>query len=182
MVAPESGTGEALGSDPLPARSARNAGAGSGEPKTERSAGGVVVRRIDGVVHVLLIRDPYKNWGLPKGHVEAGETAIAAAAREVREETGLTALQLGPEIGVIDWFFRAEGRVVHKFCTFHLIACDVGTPVPERAEGITECVWLPARDAIARVTYENAREIVIEAVRMMDEGGAWPTGWVSGGG
>jgi 8-oxo-dGTP pyrophosphatase MutT (NUDIX family) len=133
----------------------------------------VVVRYLDGVIHVLLIRDPYGNWGLPKGHVEEGEGAIAAAAREVREETGLTVLRLGPEIGVIDWFFRVEGRVVHKFCTFHLMACDVGTPVPERAEGITECVWLPAREAIERVTYENAREIVRDAVRMVEAGDPW---------
>jgi len=172
VAARESEAGEVLGPEPLPARNVQP-GSGSTGPTTERSAGGVVVRYIDGVIHVLLIRDPYKNWGLPKGHVEEGEAAIAAAVREVSEETGLTALRPGPEVGVIDWFFRVEGRVVHKFCTFHLIACEVGTPVPERAEGITECVWLPAEEAIERVTYENAREIVRDAVRMMEAGAPW---------
>jgi len=158
---------EVLGVGPVPIPSART-GAGPVRPVVERSAGGVVVRRIDGGIHILLIRDPYQNWGLPKGHVEEGETVMAAAAREVREETGLAALRLGPEVGVIDWFFRVDGGIVHKFCTFHLFASEVGTPIPELEEGITECVWLPAEEAITRVTYENAREIVREAVRMME--------------
>src|SRR2546425_9198655 len=39
----------------------------------ETSAGGVVFRRGGGAVgRFLLIRDSYKNWGFPKGHLEAG--------------------------------------------------------------------------------------------------------------
>src|SRR5690606_37487395 len=67
-------------------------------PVEERSAGGIVFRARDGVPHVLLIRDPYRNWGLPKGHLENGEDEAAAALREVREETGLEHLELGPEL------------------------------------------------------------------------------------
>jgi 8-oxo-dGTP pyrophosphatase MutT (NUDIX family) len=139
----------------------------------ERSAGGVVVRRIDGVTHVLLIRDPYKNWGLPKGHVEDGESSKDAALREVGEETGLADLRLGREVGTIDWFFRTKGRLVHKFCTFYLIVSERGVPVPETAEGITECVWLPVEEAIGRVTYENARQVVRKAGRLMEGAKPW---------
>src|SRR5688500_17848393 len=73
-----------------------------------KSAGGVVVRAHDGVPHVLLIRDPYQNWGLPKGHLEPGEDSQSAAVREVREETGLALVELGPELGMIDWYFRRD--------------------------------------------------------------------------
>ena len=38
----------------------------------ETSAGGVVFRRIADGYAVLLIKDSYKNWGFPKGHVEPG--------------------------------------------------------------------------------------------------------------
>jgi 8-oxo-dGTP pyrophosphatase MutT (NUDIX family) len=130
----------------------------SRKPHVERSAGGVVLRWFDGVPSVLLIRDPYRNWGLPKGHLEEGEDTQQAAVREVAEETGLDQLEIGPEVGTINWFFRRRGTLVHKFCTFFLMRSTHGDAIPELGEGITECVWLPFPDAIERLTYENARE------------------------
>jgi 8-oxo-dGTP pyrophosphatase MutT (NUDIX family) len=137
-------------------------------PIEENSAGGVVVRSDDGLVRVLLIRDPYRNWGLPKGHLEDGEDAATAALREVREETGLQHIEMGPELGAIDWYFRQEDRVVHKHCSFFLMRWLEGEPSPEVSEGITECVWLPPAEAIARVTYDNAREMIRVAIARLD--------------
>jgi 8-oxo-dGTP pyrophosphatase MutT (NUDIX family) len=107
--------------------------------------------------HVLLIRDPYGNWGLPKGHLEEGEDTRQAAVREVAEETGLDHLELGPEVETIEWFFRRRGGLIHKFCTFFLMRSAEGDVIPEVGEGITECAWLPFGEALERITYENAR-------------------------
>jgi 8-oxo-dGTP pyrophosphatase MutT (NUDIX family) len=137
----------------------------------EKSAGGVVVRPIEGQLHVLLIRDPYGNWGLPKGHLEEGEQAAEAALREVREETGLDDLLLGPELNTIDWYFRLHGTLVHKFCAFFLIVSDEGDPVPELDEGITECVWVPAEAALDQITYDNARAVLDRALAVLAEDG-----------
>jgi len=142
-----------------------------GRARIERSAGGVVVRTFDGVPHVLVIRDPYQNWGLPKGHLENGERPGEAALREVGEETGLADLVLGPELATIDWYFRAGKRLVHKFCAFYLMRSELGAPVPETEEGITECVWLPVPEAEARITYDNAREVVKAARAALADGG-----------
>ncbi len=133
--------------------------------RVERSAGGVVVRTIGGEPHVLLIRDPYRNWGLPKGHLEGDEDAETAALREVREETGLDRLELGPELDTIDWYFRLQGTLVHKYCVFYMMTSDEGEPVPEVDEGITECVWLPVAEALERISYENARAILGQAAK-----------------
>lgn len=135
--------------------------------REERSAGGVVLRRIEGEVHVLVIRDPYKNWGLPKGHLEEGEDSSTAALREVREETGLEELELGPVLGTIDWYFRLGDDLVHKYCEFFLMTSHVGEPVPEEGEGITEVIWVPLEEAPERITYGNARRIVVEVREMM---------------
>ncbi len=128
--------------------------------RVERSAGGVVVRQIAGRPHILVIRDPYQNWGLPKGHVENGERSGDAAIREVREETGLDDLELGQELASIDWYFRAGGKLIHKFCAFYLMTSREGDPHPEAAEGITECAWLPLAEAAERISYDNARDVV----------------------
>ena len=142
------------------------------QARKERSAGGVVARRIGGTVHFLLIRDPYGRLGLPKGHVEAGETAEDAAIREVGEETGLTHVSMGPSLGTTDWYFRFEGRLIHKFCQYFLMGSLEGDPVPEVAEGITECRWLPVAEAVTEVAYENAREVVRAAQHLVDSGAA----------
>ena len=143
-----------------------------GRARVERSAGGVVIRRVGDVPKALVIRDPYGNWGLPKGHLENGEGPGEAALREVSEETGLADLTLGPELATIDWYFRAGKRLIHKFCAFYLMTSQEGDPVPEEAEGITECVWLPLEEAEARITYDNAREVVRVARELSAEGPA----------
>lgn len=55
------------------------------------SAGIVVADRLSAPRRYLLLR-AYRNWGFPKGLLEAGETPFAGAQRETREETGLTSL------------------------------------------------------------------------------------------
>ena len=137
--------------------------------KEEVSAGGVVFRWVAngaGDGHggarpvYLLIRDSYRNWGFPKGHLEGAETAADAALREVAEETGLTQLRLGQRLHTIDWFFRFRGRLIHKYCHFYLIECPSGDTCPQAEEGITECVWLPLDEAITSISYDNAREVL----------------------
>jgi 8-oxo-dGTP pyrophosphatase MutT (NUDIX family) len=56
-----------------------------------RAAGAVIFRRSDRGIRLLVLR-AYKNWDFPKGLVEPGEDALAAARREVLEETGLADL------------------------------------------------------------------------------------------
>jgi 8-oxo-dGTP pyrophosphatase MutT (NUDIX family) len=128
--------------------------------RLETSAGGVVYRRIEATLEFLLIRDPYDNWGLPKGHVEGGETPVDAAIREVTEETGLCQLEVIAQLPTIDWYFKDQGRLVHKFCHFFLLECAGGDATPQLDEGISECIWKPFDEALATVTYANAREVL----------------------
>ncbi len=133
------------------------------KPREETSAGGVVFRRDGGETFFLLIRDSYRNWGFPKGHLEEGEQPDSAAMREVTEETGLASLELRSVIETIDWHFRFRGRLIHKVCHFYLIETPDAKTKPQRAEGITACRWARYDDAVRLISYENARAVLDRA-------------------
>jgi 8-oxo-dGTP pyrophosphatase MutT (NUDIX family) len=137
-----------------------------GSVRTVTSAGGVVVRLDRGRPLFLLIRDSYRNWGFPKGHIETAEPPEAAALREVGEETGLTDLVLRGTLEPIEWHFRFRGQLVHKVCHFFLIETAEATTSPQRAEGITACRWLPFEEAESLISYANAREVLRRAHSM----------------
>lgn len=136
----------------------------------EVSAGGVVYRVEDGRALFLLIRDSYRNWGFPKGHLEKGELPEAAALREVSEETGLTDLVIRGELATIDWHFRFRGKLIHKICHFFLMESENAATSPQREEGITACKWEPIDEALALISYANAREVLQRAAETV--GGA----------
>ncbi|MEO7087152.1 MAG: NUDIX hydrolase [Gemmatimonadaceae bacterium] len=140
----------------------------SGLARDETSAGGVVFRVDDGGSPLfLVIRDSYHNWGFPKGHVETGELAEAAALREVNEETGLSDLTACGEIDTIDWFFRFRGQLIHKVCHFYLMQTGETSTAPQRAEGITACRWTPFPEAEKLISYSNARDVLRRAQEMV---------------
>lgn len=63
------------------------------------SAGGVVVNE-DG--KILIVNQNKNSWSLPKGHIDEGEDALAAARREIEEESGVKELELIKELGTYD--------------------------------------------------------------------------------
>lgn len=130
------------------------------QPVEERSAGGVIFRRAPEGPVFLVIRDSYRNWGFPKGHVEEGESEVEAAEREVGEETGLDRLIFRAPALTIDWFFRFRGRLIHKTCTFFVFESPEGDASPQVEEGISACRWLPFDEALRVLSYANAREVL----------------------
>ncbi|HRP08311.1 MAG TPA: NUDIX domain-containing protein [Gemmatimonadales bacterium] len=137
--------------------------------KAERevSAGGIVFRRsADGTPRFLLIRDSYRHWGFPKGHLEDEETPAVAALRETREETGLAELVPHGPIRLIDWHFRFRGRYIHKFCHFFLFESPHGDAIPQVEEGITAVRWEPLDKALDTLSYDNARGVLRRGAEM----------------
>jgi bis(5'-nucleosidyl)-tetraphosphatase len=80
----------------------------------KRAAGVVVLRETADGPRFLLLR-AYRNWDLPKGRLEAGETALEGAIREVREETGLADLDFAWGEQFIETEPYAGGKVVRFY-------------------------------------------------------------------
>jgi 8-oxo-dGTP pyrophosphatase MutT (NUDIX family) len=137
--------------------------------RDETSAGGVVFRLERGRPRYLLIRDSYRNWGFPKGHLEPGEAPEDAAIREVGEETGLRGLEIRAHVDTIEWQFRFRGSPIHKVCHFFLMEAAARRTSPQRSEGITACRWLPFDEALRVVSYKNARGVLRRAHSLVDQ-------------
>lgn len=120
-------------------------------------------RGADGETLFLIIRDSYRNWGFPKGHLEEGETPEQAALREVAEETGVAELRVVSAVETIDWHFRFRGRSIHKVCHFYLLETESSETKPQREEGITACRWEPYDAAHKLIAYDNARGVLVRA-------------------
>jgi 8-oxo-dGTP pyrophosphatase MutT (NUDIX family) len=127
----------------------------------EVSAGGVVVNGSGDcavIVPTRRARGGAKVLTLPKGHVEAGETAEDAARREVREEAGLEVRLVGRLRDVRYWYQRGGERIA-KVVTFFLFEYVAGDLADHDAE-VEEARWMPLAEAETRLTYRGEREMV----------------------
>lgn len=127
----------------------------------ERSAGAVVFSHTAEGPEYLLLRYGGGNWGFPKGHVEAGETDVVAAQREVAEETGIPIDQQRLLDGFeddTDYRFRRGSTLVEKDVVFFLIeSTQRDIKISHEHSGYA---WLPYGQALARVSFDGPRRIL----------------------
>jgi 8-oxo-dGTP diphosphatase len=122
-----------------------------------RAAGAVVWRLDGGGAQVLLVHRPkYDDWSLPKGKLEAGEHVLAAAVREVAEETGLT-VSLGRRLPPVRYLVTDLPKRVDYWVAEAPSAA--GEFVPNRE--IDEIAWVPADASLGgRMTYQRDAETI----------------------
>ena len=132
----------------------------------ETSAGGLVVdsQRRAAVIGRMNSQGTLM-WSLPKGHLEQGESLEAAAVREVTEETGITGRVLAP-LGVIDFYFTAEGRRVHKTVHHYLLIAEGGELNNDDAE-VEEVAWVPLDELPKRLAYADERRLLARVPELL---------------
>jgi ADP-ribose pyrophosphatase YjhB (NUDIX family) len=135
----------------------------------EFSAGGLVLDLAGEVPRGALIgrtdRQGRLLWSLPKGHIEAGETAEEAALREVQEETGIAG-EIVAELGTIDFWFVAEGCRIHKTVRHYLMR-RVGGELSDADIEVDEVAWVPLPDIRSQLAYPDERGLVDTAGRLL---------------
>ena len=138
----------------------------------EFSAGGVLVRRLQGRWMVAAIRPggkPAGVWALPKGRIDPGERGEATALREVAEETGTHGRSLG-KLGDVRYWFNWEGERIFKVVSFFLVRYEGGRlddlPDEFRHE-VAEARWFPLGDAARVLAYRGEREMAERALAIL---------------
>jgi 8-oxo-dGTP pyrophosphatase MutT (NUDIX family) len=133
----------------------------------EIASGAVILHA--GSQRILLLHEIKEDrWCFPKGHVEAGESLLDAARREIHEETGLSQVLLDPELGEVSYrFFQPKkARNVHKTTVYFLGRTDEQEvalePIFDRSE------WVTVEEARGRLPYESDRRVLAWAAAKIE--------------
>lgn len=142
-----------------------------GAESREFSAGGVVVRKTDGAFELAVItpRGRASVTALPKGHIDRDETAEIAAAREVREETGL-GTELIEKLGDVKYVYRFRGKTIFKQVSFFLFrhaGGEIDQITPQMRVEVDRAHWIPLSEAGIKLSYPGEREMVGKALEIL---------------
>jgi len=126
-----------------------------------RAAGGILWRDATRTEFAVVHRRRYGDWCLPKGKLQPGETLVAAARREVKEETGWE-VELADGAGEVAYDVAGEKKTV----TFWNMTPKAGaTQQPTDPEEVQEVQWFELRQGLERLSYAAERGIVRANVR-----------------
>lgn len=125
----------------------------------EKSCGVLPYRIVNGQQEFLLVFETYsKCWSIPKGHIEAGETDVQTALRELYEETELTAKLDTSRCASIEY---SISNIARKQVAFFL---GEVAGVPKVREGeIDKFKWVTAeelKDYLFPDTYEACKTLL----------------------
>ncbi len=137
----------------------------------EISAGGLVIDST-GCNGLLIGRLDQKDltgnrilWSLPKGHIEEGETPEQTAIREVAEETGINSVITKP-LGVIDFWFMAGGKRIHK-TVHHFLFNEVGGTLAPQISEVDEVSWFPLGEIVERLAYPDEKKLITKSIELI---------------
>ena len=129
--------------------------------RNEISCGALVYCIENQDIKFLLLQHSQGHWDFPKGNNEKGETYLETTRREIKEETGIC------DIVFIDRFekeisykYRRENEKISKKVIYFLAETKARDVVLSSEH--TDFVWESYENALKKVTYKNAKEILTQ--------------------
>ena len=136
----------------------------------ETTSGGVVFRREQGNVQILLMQDAKNRWTIPKGHVEPGEDPKATAEREIREETGLKQMKMHNWLGKVNFRYRRNHTLVLMTMHIFLVEGLGETDKLHPEDWLNDIKWLPATEAVDKIAYDDIGKLILVSMKKIREG------------
>ena len=133
----------------------------------EKSCGAVVFTRRDNEILYVIIRHLGGHCGFPKGHMEPGEDEQTTALREVREEVGLEGTLIDGFHTVEEYLLPNKPGVTKRVVYF--LAEYSGQEIRYQPEELTDAYLLPFEEAAAKLTFEEAKKVLEEADRFIQQ-------------
>jgi 8-oxo-dGTP pyrophosphatase MutT (NUDIX family)/phosphohistidine phosphatase SixA len=120
------------------------------------AAGGVLWRPVAAGIEVCIVHRPrYDDWSPPKGKLHPGELPLAAAVREVSEETGVRPV-VGRRLPTQHYEFGPD----RKYVDYWAMTPADGTFVP--TDEVDSLRWVTPELAASTLTYDRDRSLVAE--------------------
>lgn len=137
----------------------------------EPTAGGIVFRRRNGKIEILLIQDAKDRWTIPKGHIEEGETAQETALREIGEEAGLKETEAICWLGKIHFRYRRMNTLVLMTTQIYLVKALGNTDAIQKEEWMNGIKWFEFHDALDKIEYEDIGKLMLLAKKRIRHAG-----------
>ncbi len=123
---------------------------------------GVIIFFNKRVREYLLLLYPGGHWDFIKGNVEKGEDELETAKREAKEEADISDLTILEGFKEkINYFYQRDGDLIKKEVIFFL--AEANDKDVKLSFEHNDFSWLPYSEALLKVTYENARQILKKA-------------------
>lgn len=133
--------------------------------KQEKSCGCIILNDKN---EVLLIHHNTGHWDFPKGHVEAGETEVETAIREVKEETNID-VEVNEEYRYSTKYSPNENVIKE---VIYFLGRNISDNKQAQLEEVSEVKWFKINDAIEKITYDNSRGILIQLKKDLEKKGS----------
>lgn len=138
--------------------------------KRQTSSGGVIFRKNNDEIEVAIVSvKSGRNWCLPKGLVDKGETPEITAVREVKEETGLSGRIIGKIGDITYWYYiKGENTKCRKTVHFYLMEYVSGDTSQHDFE-VDDAFWFPFKTALQKISFKGDRTILEKAETKLKE-------------